>query len=270
MSDDRKKGVARLSGIIIIVLLASTGAAAFLLLFGTGGDTDRISAQDDIRPASGRDRKGDTSSMPAPKTVQDLYPGLASVCLGWARPADLADGVLLRYGDKIITEKMLQKEKEAFPPFMEQEADSYSFYLLEQKAVGLLLPDAAGKAAEEAGEGISGKSDEEIVKGYLSRIRKSVSVTEKEIMDYFKQHREELGLSPADFADVKKDIRSAVLYRKQEKAVQDHIRLLSSILPVEVSMSWTGEQAENVRNSLLEKMRLNGKPTVAMFSRASC
>ena len=128
------------------------------------------------------------------------------------------------------------------------------------------MPKAAKRKAEE--DGVPENNDDDALNDYMESIRGMAYVGDREVKEFYEQHKDFFGT--IEFKKVKERIGMFLLGLKQEKALQENYKLLSRIMHVEVSAPWTAVQAKRIKNTILEKKRMNGKPTVAVFNRSSC
>ncbi|MEE9371136.1 MAG: thioredoxin family protein, partial [Sedimentisphaerales bacterium] len=61
-----------------------------------------------------------------------------------------------------------------------------------------------------------------------------------------------------------------VLQEKKQRLVTEHRRTLGQRVDIIVSAAWVKQQAALAKDNPLDKVRSNGKPTLVVFSAASC
>ncbi len=215
--------------------------------------------------------EGPPSSSSSPASTSPLpilYPGSVSGALTHAKLANLPEGILLRAGELTLTEKDLAQEMTKAPPEVQGQLKKNQFFLLEQIATQKLLLQAAKAEAAKAGKDVSGKSDEELIKGYLAGVVGDVKVTDQEIADFYKNNQDMCG--GAKFEQVRSQIEPYLMKEKQQEAVTKHIATLGQRMPIDVSAKWTRDQAILAQDNVVDKARLTGKPSLVDFGSKGC
>ena len=180
-----------------------------------------------------------------------------------AKLANLPEGVLLRSGELTLTEKNLAQEIAKAPPEMQGQLKKGQFFLLEKIATGKLLLQAA-----KAGKDVAGKTDEELVKGYLAGAVGDIKVTDQEVADFYKANQDMCG--GAKLEQVRSQIEPYLIQQKQQELLGKHIATLGQRMPIEVSARWTRDQAILAQDNPVDKARLSGKPSLVDFGSKGC
>ena len=293
----------KIGTVVIIAVFLFAGAAALIVLCtksadsvqqGTAGSADKqkSGAQDrhaeaaadrdesDVQPSEDTYAEKEEVKEPwadpfeyadtelfAGKTVNSAYPRLSTGCLGYAHLSALPKGVLLKCGDKVISSRELHEDIQTYAVEDLEQIQKMCFFVLEHSALGILFPLAAEKSVEESGRDLSQKKKDTLLNDYIESVRNEVEVTQKEIREYYEDHRDMF--ENMDYASAEKHVGMFLLEKKQNMAVRRNNELLSLNIPVEVSASWTAVQAENIKQTFLEKKRANGMPSVAVFNKSS-
>ncbi len=203
-----------------------------------------------------------------PQTVQQLYPNLASGVLTYAKVGSVPDGVLLVSGNVAVSAADVEKTISAQPEQLRAELKKNAFFVLEQKATGELLKKAAAQELSEGAKDGSSSDDNRLVQTFIGELTKGVSVTDDDVETFYRENENVFGGLP--LASVRKHIENYVLQDKQQRVVDRYIQTLGQRVEIVVSDAWTKQQAENAKDNPLDKARVAGKPTLAIFSAASC
>jgi len=221
--------------------------AGFLLLSGMGGAKAKSEASD--------------------KTVDTLYPGLASGALTFARLSELPSGVLLRADTVDIAASELEKELAGAPAAVQPQLKKNGFFLLENLATKKLLLHVAGKNAGMARTAVE-QDDAKIIQAYLERTLGSIQVTDAEVKEFYEANKDMCG--GATLEQVKADLKQYVLQEKRQRAVQEHVRTLGKRMIIEVSAPWVAQQAIMAKDNPVDKARAGGLPSLVDFGASGC
>jgi thioredoxin 1 len=202
------------------------------------------------------------------KTVEQLYPNLATSALTYAKVGTLPEGILLKtdgieIGKKDIDGIIVQQPEQSW-----KELQKNAFFVLEQQATGKLLLKIAKQELSKQNKDVAAMPDNELVKALFKNLVKDINVTNQDIETFYKENESVFCGTPLD--SVRKQIISYVLQDKQQRFVDQYIQTLGQKIEVIVSDSWTKTQAELAKDNLLDKARASGKPTLAVFSAKSC
>jgi len=208
-----------------------------------------------------------TDAPKRPVLVRDAYSGLASNSLAYARLSDLPAGVLLKAEDLTITDKDVAGEIAKTPQAMQGQLKKNAFFMLENLATRqLLLALAKAKILEQKDTPPS--DDQEMIQKYLKGAIANVEVTDAEVAKFYEENKDACGGATLD--QVKDQLRQLVLQQKQQDLVDEHIRTLGQRMRIEVSASWTKEQAVLAKDNPVDKARASGKPSLIDFGSVGC
>ena len=211
---------------------------------------------------------GALASAGEPNTVAQAYPNLASAALVHARPAELADGVLLRAGDLKITQKDIDAEIAKAPEKMREQLRNNAFFLLEQIATEKLLIAEAKASAIKDGKDVDKLSERELLKAYFEKLTTDVKVTDAEVAEFYKKNKDMVGGQP--LKAVKEAIANFLRQRKQQEIITGRVRSLGKRTPVRVQSAWIDRQAKLAKDNPVDKARASGQPTLVDFGSKGC
>lgn len=196
------------------------------------------------------------------KTIEDLYPGLASDVLVRAVPAKLPAGVLLTAGELIIKEAELTRAIQSAEPGVRKQLARNAFFLLENMAARGMLLKEAQKALGKKGD------DQQTVSEFLSRKIPAATPTEEEIKTFYQQNKEAFGAAPLE--QVRGMIKEYLTQQKRQEAVQHFILTLGERTPIRINEVWLRKQASLSLDNPVDKARRSGKPTLVEFGATGC
>jgi len=202
------------------------------------------------------------------KTVEQLYPNLASGVLTYAKIALLPENILLRAEGTEINSKDLDEAISKQPIQLQQELKDNAFFVLEQEATGKLLKVLARKHLSKQGKDTSSMTDQQTFQDYFEDLTKEITVTDKDVETFYKENESIFCGTPLD--SVRKQIQSYVLQDKKQRFVDEYIKTVGQRIDIQVSDSWTKNQNQHAKDNPIDKARSNGKPTLAVFSAKSC
>ena len=202
------------------------------------------------------------------KTVEQLYPNLAAGVLTYAKVSVLPEGMLLKSEGIEISSNDIDKSISGQPEQFQAELTKNAFFVLEQEATGKILKKVAAQKLSEKGKDVNSMDDNQLVRSFFEELTKDVKVTDKDIETFYKENESVFCGTPLD--SVRKQIESYVLQDKKQRFVDQYIQTLGQKLEIVVSDLWTKQQAANAKDNPLDKVRASGKPTLAIFSAASC
>ena len=202
------------------------------------------------------------------KTVEQLYPNLAAGILTYAKAGVLQDGVLLKTSDIQITQSDIDAVIAKQPPQFQQELRQNAFFVLEQEATGKLLKKLAKESLSSQSKDVNSMDDNQLVNTFFEDITKDINVADGDIEKFYKENESIFCGTPLE--KVRGQIGSFVLQDKKQKFVDEYIKTIGQRIDIQVSDSWTKQQAEFAKDNPLDKARANGKVTLAVFSAKSC
>jgi thioredoxin 1 len=202
-----------------------------------------------------------------PALVCEVYPGLASSSLTYAKLSELPAGVILKAEGLTLTDKDVAGQIAKAPQEMQAQLQKNAFFMLENLATRQLLALQAKSKGPEQKDAAS--SDErELVQRYLGELVANVQVSDVEVASFYMENKDACGGATLD--QVKDQLRQLVLQQKQQSLVDEHIRTLGQRMPIEVSAAWTKEQSVLARDNPVDKARSSGKPSLVDFGSTGC
>jgi len=202
------------------------------------------------------------------ETVEQLYPNLAAGVLAFAQVETLPENILLKSEGIEISSSDIEKSISGQPLQFQAELKKNAFFVLEQEATGKLLLKTAKQELAKENRDLAGKTDNELVKAFFENLTKDITVSDQDVEKFYKENESVFCGTP--LASVRKQIVSYVLQDKQQRFVDQYIQTLGQKIEILVSDSWTKTQAQMAKDNPLDKARATGKPTLAIFSAASC
>lgn len=210
-------------------------------------------------------RAADVPAKPA--LVSDVYPGLASNSLTYARLGDLPSGVVLKTDNLTIKDTDIAGEIAKVPQEMQAQIKKNAFFLLENLATRQLLVALA--KAKIANQKDAPPSDERAsIQTYLKGLIASVEVSDAEVSRFYEENKDACGGATLD--QVKDQLKQLVLQQKQQDLVDEHVRTMGQRMTIEVSASWTKEQSILAKDNPVDKARSSGKPSLVDFGSTGC
>lgn len=200
-----------------------------------------------------------------PALVSDVYPGLASNSLIYARLSDLPSGVILKAGDLTIKGTEVADQIAQAPPEMQAQLRKNAFFLLENLVTGQLLV-AQATAAEQ--QDTPASDERALIQTYLQGLVAGVEVSDAEVAKFYEENKDACGGATLD--QVKDQLRQMVLHQKQQAVVDEHVRTLGQRMTIEVSASWTKEQSVLAKDNPVDKVRNSGTPSLVDFGSTGC
>ncbi len=202
-----------------------------------------------------------------PALVGEVYPGLASNSLTYARLSDLPAGMLLKSQGLTLTDKDVAGQIAKVPPEMQVQLQKNAFFMLENLATRQLLALQAKSKSPQQNDAAS--SDErELVQRYLGELVANVQVSDAEVASFYMENKDACGGATLD--QVKDQLKQLVLRQTQQSLVDEHIRTLGQRMPIEVSAAWAKEQSVLARDNPVDKARFSGKPSLVDFGSTGC
>ena len=205
---------------------------------------------------------------PKNATVEKLYPNLAAGVLTYAKVEPLPEGILLKSEGMEISLSDIEKFISNQPQQLRAELQNNAFFVLEQEATGKLLKKIAVEELTKKGQDVNAMVDNELMQVFLKELTKDIKVTDKDVETFYKENESVFCGTP--LKNVRKQIESYVLQDKQQRFVDHYIQTLGQKIVIAVSDSWTKEKAITANDNSLAKARNDCKPTLAIFSAASC
>lgn len=200
--------------------------------------------------------------------VHNLYPGLASTCLTFARVANLPPDTVLTAETFRITAKEVADEIAKAPPEMQTQLKKNAFYVLENMATWKVLLALAGTTAPAIKEDAASPDERASIDSYLKRVVTDVKVSEDEVAEFYENNKDMCG--GATLEQMKDTLKQYVLQQKQQQAVDEHIRTIGLKMPLQISSTWTREQSILAKDNPVDKARASGTPSLVDFGSTGC
>jgi thioredoxin 1 len=202
-----------------------------------------------------------------PSLVCDVYPGLVSGSLTYARLSDLPAGVILKTEGLAINQKEVADEIAQAPQEMRAQLEKNGFFLLENLATRRLLALQAKAKTPEQKEAAASE-ERELIQRYLQGLVANVEASDAEVAKFYEENKDACGGATLD--QVKDQLKQLVLQQKQQNLVDEHIRTLGQRMSIEVSAAWTKEQSVVAKDNPVDKARSSGKPSLVDFGSTGC
>lgn len=199
--------------------------------------------------------------------VCDVYPGLASNSLTYARLGDLPSGVILKTDGLTIKDTDIASEIAKVPAEMQAQIKKNAFFLLENLATRqLLLAQAKAKIADQKD---APASDERVlIQTYLKGLVASIEASDAEVAKFYEENKDACGGATLD--QVKDQLKQMVVQQKQQDVVDEHVRTMGQRMTIEVSASWAKDQSVLAKDNPVDKARSSGKPSLVDFGSTGC
>jgi thiol-disulfide isomerase/thioredoxin len=201
-------------------------------------------------------------------TVEQLYPNLAAGVLTYAKVSTLPEGILLKAEGVEISSTDLQKAISSQPQQLQAELKKNAFFVLEQEATGKFLRKLAAEKLSTSGKDVDLTDENQLLQAFFNELTNDVKVTDQDVKAFYKENESVFCGTPLE--SVRKQKESYVLQDKQQQYLDQYIQTLGQNIEIIVSDSWTNQQAASAKDNPLDKARNKGKPTLAIFSAASC
>jgi thiol-disulfide isomerase/thioredoxin len=197
------------------------------------------------------------------KTVEELYPGLASQALQWAILAKLPKGTLLTSGKLIIKESEVVKAINQSETAVRPQLAKNAFYVLENMAAqGLLLQEAY-----KAGYKKEGDEDKAITKLLAEKVNVG-PISEEELKEFHAQNKEMIGGAPLE--QVRDNLKFFLAQQKRQEAIRRYIQTLGQRRSIQVNEDWVKKQSLLSLDNPVDRARQSGKPSLIDFGATGC
>lgn len=218
-----------------------------------------------VRASESAAPKADVQKKPA--LVRDVYPGLASNGLTYARLVDLPAGVLLKAEGVTLTDKDVAGQIARVPQEMQAQLQKNAFFVLENMATRQILV-ALAKAKTPEPNAAPSSDEQQMIQTYVKGLVANVQVGDAEVARFYEENRDACGGATLD--QVRDQLKQLVLQQKQQDLVDEHVRTLGQRMSIEVSAPWTKEQAALAKDNPVDKARSSGKPSLVDFGSTGC
>jgi thiol-disulfide isomerase/thioredoxin len=200
---------------------------------------------------------------PAKTTVESTYPGLATGVLKLGRLTDMEKDIVLKAHQIEIKSHFVKEMLDQAPPEMRKELEKNLFFLLEQKAMEMIIKQDAVSLGISADQ-----SKDAMLKAYVERLTAGLKVNEAEVKAFYEANKQMIGGQPFD--QVKGSIEPFLLEQKKAEAIDAHIEALGKRTDIQLNREWVKKQAKTAMDNPVDKARMSGKPTMVEFGAAGC
>jgi len=202
-------------------------------------------------------------------TVEDVYLGLSSGPLRYARLATLPDSILLRAGDVTINQKQVDEKIAQSEPELQEQLKRNAFYVLEQAALYPILLNEAKKWMVTQNIQSNNPNEDELFRFYLeSLVPPDLTVSDQEAQAFYDQNLESFADAP--FNEVKDYVVEYLLGQKKKEFISSYVGTLSQQLDVEVSDGWVKAESESALDNSVDQARRSGFPVMVDFGASGC
>ncbi|MDA8133050.1 MAG: thioredoxin family protein [Desulfobacteraceae bacterium] len=199
------------------------------------------------------------------KTVSDVYPLLSDRFLKSAELVEAEGSVLLKTGTGIsISLQDFETSVSQYDPKLQDQIKENLIFLLDQDIITRILLQEAQKS------GIQDKNAEpgDQISAYLASRVKDVTVTTEDAQAFYDENKEMMGGAPFD--QVRENIKSFLVERKKQEAIQGYIKGLGDAHGLQINRKWLETQHSIMKNNPVDKARSSGKPSMIEFGAAGC
>jgi thioredoxin 1 len=207
-------------------------------------------------------------TTPAPKIVQDVYPGLTIGAMAYAQLKELPEGVLLKAEGVEIKAEAVAKIIASQPQQAQEDLKKNAFFILEQEATKQILSSLAKKAVSGPKVEIPKDDNEMVTQFFETTVFKKIEVTDEELKTFYENNKDMCGGATLD--QVKSPLKEYVVNQKKQQLAADYIRDLGKQVPIAVSASWVKSQAALAFDNPVDIARKSQKPSMVDFGASGC
>jgi len=201
-------------------------------------------------------------------TIEKRCPGLASGALKSATMGELPAGIILKSKGITISKSDINADITANKPELRQQLDIYKFFVLEQNAIGKILPVFAKEKLASMGKTTSGLDDNTLIQQFFSIITEKITMPESELKKFYNENKSMMGGAP--YTSVKSQIENHLLGQKKQEEVSKYVDRLGESIPITISKSWALAQCKKEKDNPVAKARASGLPTLVEFGAKGC
>jgi len=202
------------------------------------------------------------------KILEQVYPGLTSGALRYAKLSKLADGILLKAEDIEVTSDNIARLIESQPLQGREEFTKNALFILEQQATQRILPMLARKTSSQPGDNSPEQDNAIIQRFFENEVFKNLEVTDLEVQEFYENNKDMCG--EATLEQIKGTLKNYVLSQKKQELASEYIGTLGKIIKIEVSEDWVTKQAVLALDNPVDKARQSGKPSLVDFGATGC
>lgn len=199
--------------------------------------------------------------------VIDKFPSLSNGILSYAKLGNLPENSILTFNNLQISEKDFESEISKLN-IKKEEIENNRFFLLEQIATKKIILEIAKQNEAKIKDEKSGKTEDELIKGYFDKLFLGIEVTDKEVSDFYENNKDMCG--GASLSQIKDSIKEYVMQQKKQEKAAEHIRTLGKNNPIVISSSWVQKQSVLANDNPVDKARKSGKPSLVDFGASGC
>jgi len=202
-------------------------------------------------------------------TVEDVYRGLSSGPLRYARLKTLPDGILLKAGDVTISQKQIDGKIAQSEPELQDQLKRNAFYVLEQAALYPILLNEAKKWIAKQNIRSDNPNEDDLFRLYLeSLIPPDLAISDQEVQAFYDLNREIFG--DTSFDDVRDFVLDYLIGQKKQEFINTYVGTLSQQLEIEVNADWVKAQSQIAFDNPVDQIRRSGLPAMIDFGASGC
>lgn len=202
-------------------------------------------------------------------TVEEIYLGLSSGPLRYARLTKLPDGILLKTGDLTINQKQVDEKIAQSEPELQEQLQRNVFYVLERAAAYPILLSEAKKWMASQNIRSNNPNEDELFRLYLeSLIPPNLTISDQEIQAFYDLNREIFG--DTSFNDVREYVADYLISQKKQEFINSYVGTLSQQLEIEVNADWVKAQSQIAFDNPVDQARRSGLPVMVDFGASGC
>ncbi|HAX98482.1 MAG TPA: hypothetical protein DCY12_06250 [Candidatus Atribacteria bacterium] len=202
-------------------------------------------------------------------TIEEVYLGLSSGPLRYARLTTLPEDILLKAGDITINQKQVDEKIAQSEPELQEQLKRNAFYVLEQAALYPILLQEAKKWMSNQNIRSNNPNEDDFFLLYLeSLIPPDLTVSDQEAQAFYNQNLESFANAP--FNEVKDYVVEYLLNQKKQEFINSYIGTLSQQIDIEVSDGWVKAQSETAFDNPVDQARRNSLPVMIDFGASGC
>ena len=149
------------------------------------------------------------------KILEQVYPGLTSGALRYAKLSKLADGILLKAEDIEVTSDNIARLIESQPLQGREEFTKNALFILEQQATQRILPMLARKTSSQPGDNSPEQDNAIIQRFFENEVFKNLEVTDLEVQEFYENNKDMCG--EATLEQIKGTLKNYVLSQKKTR-----------------------------------------------------
>jgi thioredoxin 1 len=202
-------------------------------------------------------------------TIEEVYLGLSSGPLRYARLTTLPEDILLKTGDITINQKQVDEKIAQSEPELQEQLKRNAFYVLEQAALYPILLQEAKKWMSNQNIRSNNPNEDELFRLYLeSLVPPDLTVSDQEAQAFYDLNYDMFGDTP--FSDVREFVVQYLVGQKKQEFINTYVGNLSQKLEIEVNTIWVKGQSETAFDNPVDQARRSGLPVIIDFGASGC